>query len=297
MNHQNQNKHTPVLLRATLKYLDPNPGESYLDLTAGYGGHAKEIRRLTLMGPTVLVDRDKHAISYLRAHVADKAVKILHQDFLTAGQKLLEEGQQFDIILADLGVSSPHFNIASRGFSITNSGPLDMRMDQRQTLTANDIVNGYDQKELADIIRRWGEEPRAKRIAKTIVDARPIKSTTELAEIVSRSLGGRRGKTAHPATRTFQAIRITVNNELELLKSALPVWLKLLKPEGRIAVISFHSLEDRIVKQAMVSRSGHRYDAEIQLLTKRPITADKNELAFNPRARSAKLRAAVKIKT
>ncbi len=289
-----QNKHQPVLLDEVLAYLDPGPGESYLDLTAGYGGHALAILAKTKYSPAVLIDRDEQAIGYLSRHIKGKDVSLLHQDFLGASQDLVKKGQQFDLILADLGVSSPHLNMASRGFSFVDEGPLDMRMDQRQTLTAETVVNNYSEKHLAQIIRSYGEEPKAKKIARAIVKNRSVKTTQELAKIVTQAVH-RAGK-IHPATRTFQALRIEVNQELEQLERALPLWLELLKPGGRIAVISFHSLEDRLVKKTLAEASGRGYDASLKLLSKHPITSDKKELFFNPRARSAKLRAAVKIK-
>lgn len=292
-NKQNQTQHTPVLLREVLQYLDPKPGETYLDLTAGYGGHAQAIQAHTHGWPMTLVDRDQMAIAYLTQRFAEANTDVRWQDFLTASQELAKEGRQFDMILADLGVSSPHLNIASRGFAFHQDGPLDMRMDQRQELTAETIVNTFEATELMRILREYGEEPRAKRITRAIVENRPYSSTSQLAALVARQWPGR-SKT-HPATRTFQALRIAVNDELGLLQRALPLWVELLKPGGRVAVISFHSLEDRLVKQALTSRAGNRYDAELQLLTKRPVTGDQHEIVLNPRARSAKLRAAVKI--
>jgi 16S rRNA (cytosine1402-N4)-methyltransferase len=198
--------------------------------------------------------------------------------------------------LADLGVSSPHLDNASRGFSIRLDGPLDMRMDDRQKLTADVIVNSYPEVELRDIIRKYGEEPRANKIARSIVENRPLHSTHELAKLVARHSQGPRSK-VHPATRTFQALRMAVNDELNLLEQSLPLWTQLLAPGGRIVVISFHSLEDRAVKQAFNADAGNRYDATLRLLTKQPVTAGENEKVSNPRARSAKLRAAAKINT
>ncbi len=290
-----RNKHHPVLLAEVLTYLAPEEGQTYLDLTAGYGGHAKAILAKTKNSPAVLIDRDKSAIDYLKNQIKTKNVNLIHQDFLSASQKLLKDKTQFDLILADLGVSSPHLNTASRGFSFAIEGPLDMRMDQSQTLTAEQIVNGYSEKQLAQAIRSYGEEPKAKKIAKSIVRNRPVISSKELANIVTTAVR-RRGKT-HPATKTFQALRIEVNQELQQLEAALPLWLELLSPGGRIAIISFHSLEDRLVKKAFKEAGGQGYDATLKLLTKQPVTSDKNELFTNPRARSAKLRAAVKIKT
>ncbi|MEK7603199.1 MAG: 16S rRNA (cytosine(1402)-N(4))-methyltransferase RsmH [Patescibacteria group bacterium] len=293
--HQkNQIKHIPVLLEPVLSYLDLKEGESYLDLTAGYGGHAGQILGRTLgYNHAFLVDRDQSAIDFLQTKFAGRGVTLLHQDFYLAAKKLLDEGHRFDIILADLGVSSPHLEDASRGFSFQSDGSLDMRMDQNQDLDAEKLINNNSVEELEKIIRVFGEEPRAKKISLAIVQNRPVMSTKQLAEIILNAIGGKRQKT-HPATKTFQALRIAVNSELELLTNALPIWIELLKPGGRIAVISFHSLEDRLVKQAFSEVSGNRYDASLQLLTKSPIVAVAEEIAFNPRSRSAKLRVAVK---
>jgi 16S rRNA (cytosine1402-N4)-methyltransferase len=291
-NH-NQSKHIPVLLDDVLAMLAPQVGESYLDVTAGYGGHASEVLGITQAeNASVLVDRDENATSQLEVRFA--GARILQQDFLGASKQLLAEGQQFDMILADLGLSSPHLDDASRGFAISEDAPLDMRMDARQNLTAETIVNSYSEAELASLLKRYGEEPKARLIARKIVQARPLASTSELAKLVASAWPGH--SKIHPATRTFQAIRLAVNDELGQLEASLPIWLDLLVPGGRLAVISFHSLEDRLVKQALAEASGQRYDARLRLLTKRPIEASSNELVFNPRARSAKLRAAAKIK-
>ena len=279
-----------------LTCLDPREGDSYLDLTGGYGGHAAAVMERT-KNPTgsVLVDRDHNAIAELEKRFDGQGVSLINADFHTASETLKKEGKQFDLILADLGVSSPHLNQASRGFSIKQDGPLDMRMDQSQSLTAEQMVNTYSAEELAEIIKRYGEEPKAKRIASLIVENRPIHTTQELAEIVAKAWPGY--SKVHPATRTFQALRIAVNDELELLRKSLPVWmLDLLAPGGRIAIISFHSLEDRLVKQAFAEHAGDRYDAPLRLLTKKPVTGDEHEVVSNPRARSAKLRAAAKQK-
>ena len=293
--HKKSDRHQPVLLEEVLQYLDPKKGESYLDLTAGYGGHAEKVLdRTEQLESTVLVDRDSEAITYLQDKFMESPLRLLHTDFLSAATQLKDENTQFDCILADLGVSSPHLDKASRGFSVLTDEPLDMRMDQRQERTAELVVNTYGEAELAKVIRDYGEEPKAKKIAKRIVEKRPLSTTKQLADIAA-SVWGRSKR--HPATRTFQAIRIEVNDELRMLEQALPVWLSLLKPGGRIAVISFHSLEDRIVKHELSKRSGNRYDAELKLLTKKPVTARQQELVFNPRARSAKLRVAVKINT
>jgi len=295
MNQQNT-VHQPVLLKEVLGYLSPKEGESYLDLTAGYGGHAVKVLAETRASEdAVLVDRDPEAIKELQKLFEGQGITLLNQDFLAATSELKQSGKQFDLILADLGVSSPHLDKASRGFTFSQSGPLDMRMDQRQTLTASEVINTWEADDLADIFRAYAEEPKARQIANIIVANRPFSSTDELAMVVAKASRRKRSK-IHPATRIFQAIRIAVNSELELLEKSLPIWIDLLKSGGRIVIISFHSLEDRLVKQAFSESRGGKYDAVLQLLTKHPITASHDEIVYNPRARSAKLRAAVKIK-
>lgn len=295
--HQNKNKtiHHPVLLREVLSCLSPTLGESYLDVTAGYGGHAKEVLGKTKApGEAVLVDRDSRAIEHLQKEFGGLGVTLRQEDFYTASAELQKQGRQFDCIVADLGVSSPHIDNAERGFSIRFDAPLDMRMDESQEKTAAIVVNTYDEAALTRILRIYGEEPKAQAIARRIVAARPLHTTTELAAIAAKVWPGRSRQ--HPAIRLFQAIRIEVNDELRLLEQSLPIWLDLLRPGGRLAIISFHSLEDRVVKQFLLKHSGDRYDAELKLHTKKPITASQEELVFNPRARSAKLRSAAKIK-
>lgn len=297
--HQEENQnplHLPVLKTQVLQYLNPQVGESYLDLTGGYGGHASAVLEIT-NNPvqSVLVDRDHNAIVQLEQRFAGQGIQLLEADFLTASEQLKEQGRQFDLILADLGVSSPHLNQASRGFSLKSDGPLDMRMDQSQSLTAEQVVNTYSVEELTEILKRYGEEPKAKAIASLIVSNRPLSTTAQLATVVAKAWPGH--SKVHPATRTFQALRIAVNDELELLRKSLPIWIyDLLAPGGRLAIISFHSLEDRLVKQALAEAGGERYDASIRLLTKKPVTGDDTEIVYNPRARSAKLRAAAKQK-
>jgi 16S rRNA (cytosine1402-N4)-methyltransferase len=299
--HQNKNQniekpHTPVLLSEVIHYLKPDQGESYLDLTAGYGGHANAILdRTGNYAESVLVDRDENAQSVLAEEFGITGISRLQQDYLAASHNLVKAGRQFDLILADIGVSSPHLNDGERGFSFLHEAPLDMRMDQSQALSAATIVNSYSEKELIRILKDYGEEPKARQIARAIMLARPISTTTELAAIAARSWPGH--SRVHPATRTFQALRIAVNDELGQLQKALPLWLDLLAPGGRLAVISFHSLEDRLVKQAFLQAGGDRYDAHIRILTKRPVTASYTEIVHNPRARSAKLRVVVKINT
>ncbi len=286
--------HTPVLLEAVLAMAAPGAGESYLDVTAGYGGHASAIiERTGAADKAVLVDRDAAAIAALQP-LADKGASLVRADFLAATRDLMGQGKKFAMILADLGVSSLHLDKGERGFAFSQNGPLDMRMDQRSELTADTIVNTYGAAELEDILRRYGEEWRSRSIVAAIVAGRPFHDTAGLAEVIKRAVPGKQGKT-HPATKTFQALRIAVNDELGQLEAALPLWLELLEPGGRLLVISFHSLEDRIVKQAFADVGGDWYDAKFQLLAKRPIVADSTELAFNPRSRSAKLRGVAKI--
>ena len=290
--HQNPqtHKHVPVLLAEIIQSTRPAPGERYLDVTAGYGGHAQAILSLTgNYAGSALVDRDPIAMEELHRQFAQHPeIRLINQDYLSAAQQLMKAELQFDIIVADLGVSSPHLNEVERGFSVLGSGPLDMRMDPRQEVTAWHIVNHSSETELADMLWRYGEEPKARQIARLIVRHRPLNTTQELAMLVSRVWP--KGSHIHPATRSFQAIRIVVNDELGQLERALPVWLKLLATNGRLAVISFHSLEDRIVKRAFSDVAGDRYDADYKLLTKHPVIADTQEIAINPRARSAKLR-------
>lgn len=294
---ENNNIHIPVLLDDVLKCLNPKKGEKYLDLTAGYGGHARKVLERTLQpSETTLVDRDQNAVAFLRAQEELRDSEIIHQDFLSATVALMEQGRTYDIILADLGVSSPHLDSADRGFSIRENGPLDMRMDQRQELTAGVIVNTYDEDDLVNLLRVYGEEPRARKIARFIVEHRPIGSTHELSQLIARAWTGSASRN-HPAIRSFQALRVAVNDELGLLKAAMPKWVELLAPGGRIAIISFHSLEDRLTKEFFREYAGDRYDAPLRLLTKKPVTASEAELVSNPRARSAKLRAAAKINT
>ncbi|MDR0955508.1 MAG: 16S rRNA (cytosine(1402)-N(4))-methyltransferase RsmH [Candidatus Nomurabacteria bacterium] len=288
-----QQLHIPVLLSEVLTSLNPGPGESYLDLTTGYGGHAREIlTRTQAPERATLVDRDQTAIDYLSG--LDLGARLLHSDFRSAAVKLAADGETFDLILLDLGVSSPQLDNAARGFSFRLGGDLDMRMDQTSGRSAADLVNHSSEKTLAKIIRDYGEETagRATLIARAIMHHRPIKTTTQLAEIVAQTIG-RRGK-IHPATRTFQALRIAVNDELGQLEKTLQILPKILAPGGRLAVISFHSLEDRIVKN-FLRDAGQGLDSPLQILTKKPIVPTENEIDNNPRSRSAKLRAAVKI--
>jgi 16S rRNA (cytosine1402-N4)-methyltransferase len=289
-----ETRHVPVLLDATLDLLQPNLGENYLDLTAGYGGHARRILEKTKnYSDSVLVDRDDFAIANL-SEFSEKGVTLLHTDFVSAAKALVEEGKRFNIILVDLGVSSPQLDQSERGFSFTKNGPLDMRMDRRQETSAETLVNTLGKDELVRIITEYGEEPVgfARRIADTIIKNRPFHETEELAELIKAEYRGP-WKRIHPATRTFQALRIAVNEELRQVEELLPLIPKLLKKGGRIGIISFHSLEDRLVKRYFAEQKNAGYEAELEILTKKPLAGSHYDV-HNPRSRSAKLRVAVK---
>lgn len=287
-------QHVPVLLDKVLELLNPKLGENYLDLTAGYGGHATEIlQRTENYQASVLVDRDINAINALKPF-EEKGVRLIHDDFLATARELIKEGRKFSLLLVDLGVSSPQLDRATRGFSFRNDGPLDMRMDSRQELTAAKVINSYTEEDLTNIIVKYGEEPYnyAKRIAGAIIAGRPIESTGQLSELIERSHRGPRKK-IHPATRTFQAVRIQVNDELSQVEQLMPLLPELLAPGGRVGIISFHSLEDRIVKRYFAEQAASGYEAELNILTKKPIDGSTYDV-HNPRSRSAKLRVAVK---
>ena len=287
--------HIPVLLDDVINYLQPKEGETYLDLTAGYGGHADKILEVTQnYNGAVLNDRDSNAINYLNAKYQKVKPVIMHDDFYSSALRLVENKQTFDMILADFGVSSPQLDKIERGFSFLKEARLDMRMNQEQELDAWTIVNRWSEKKLADIFERYGEEKsgRAKMLAREIVFNRPIDTTTQLADLIkSKSPYSH----THPATRIFQAIRIAVNDELGEIERTLPLLPKLLNKGGRVAIISFHSLEDRLVKDFFKEDSELGLESELKILTKKPIVADESELVNNPRARSAKLRVAEKI--
>lgn len=286
--------HVPVLLDRTTELLSPKVGESYLDLTAGYGGHASVILEHTKNpAGAVLVDRDENAIKELSSF-KDAGARLLHTDFLSAAEQLQEEGKKFSMILVDLGVSSPQLDRAERGFSFSKDGPLDMRMDPSAALSAADIVNRSSEGDLARIIVEYGEEKVgfARRIAKAIVRSRPFHSTEQLSALI---LSEHRGKwqRIHPATRTFQALRIATNDELGQIEKLLPLLPNLLEQHGRVGVISFHSLEDRLVKRYFKEQSEAGLEAELGILTKKPSEGSHYDV-HNPRSRSAKLRVAVK---
>ncbi len=307
--------HRPVLLNETIALLDPKSGCVFLDATLGGGGHAAAILERT--GPNgilVGIDRDPEAMEYAERKLAryGQRVKLVQGDFRDVGSILNSIGvTELDGALFDLGVSS-HQLESGRGFSFMRDEPLDMRMSPTEgTLSAADIVNTYSESDLAEIIRRYGEERYARRIARAIVERRkstPIRRTSELVEAILSAVGGQyRGFDIHPATRTFQAIRIEVNKELEAIEKGVTDAIEHLKIGGRICVISFHSLEDRIVKKTFRRLSGHcecsprvlrcKCGARriLRVLTKKPVTPSEEEIAVNPRSRSAKLRCAERV--
>jgi len=298
-----QQLHIPVLLDVVLDLLAPKAGEHYLDLTAGYGGHAQAVVARIGSGKfATLVDRDQFAINYLQENFTSNKPRIIKSDFESAVKNFAKAGEKFDMILLDLGVSSPQLDFAERGFSFAKSAKLDMRMDQTQTLTAAEIVNHYSEKKLIKILEEYGEEtPRmASRIARAIVLRRAkekFATTDDLAEVVRIAIAkADHGKfhKIHPATKTFQALRIETNDELGQLRETLPILPKILNDGGRLAILSFHSLEDRIMKSFLRDYDfANDYENELHILTKHPITGADDD--NNPRARSSKLRAAVKI--
>ena len=283
-----------MLLSEVLAGLEPRPGESYLDLTAGYGGHAREILDVTQQyKDSFLIDRDEFAVDYLENQFQQiPSSHIINEDFYNAVLQLIECGNTFDMILADFGVSSPQLDMDERGFSFRNDGPLDMRMDRRQKLTAADIINKYSERELAEIFVKYGEEQKgtATMLARIIVHHRPFTTTKQLADLIQTRIHGYFKH--HPATKIFQAIRIVVNDELGQIEKTLPLLPKLLNKNGRLGIITFHSLEDRLVKTFFKDASSYGEESLLTVVTKKPIVADQNELVINPRARSAKLRIA-----
>ncbi len=303
--------HVPVLLDEVLDIFDPHPGQRFIDGTVGAGGHADAILKATAPnGQLLALDVDPAALNIARQRLAPhaKRVRLVHANFA----QLATIARNYDFlpvhgILLDLGLSSIQLSAAQRGFSFQSEGPLDMRYDPGGPTTAADLVNNLSRSELADLLYRFGEERRSRAIARAIVAVRPLYTTRELADVVVLAVGGRRKARIHPATRTFQALRIAVNDELEVLRDTLSEAPTLLSPGGRLAVISFHSLEDRIVKNYYLQESkacicppeqptctcGHR--ATLRIITHKPITASSQETRLNPRARSAKLRAAERI--
>jgi 16S rRNA (cytosine1402-N4)-methyltransferase len=293
-------QHVPVLLEESLDFLKVREGGVIVDATLGLGGHSLEIaRRLGGAGRLICFDRDEMAMARAKARM-DALAEELEAEMPTVEYvprpfseiaEVVEPGT-LDGLLADFGVSSMQLDEAHRGFSFRADGPLDMRMDARSELTAEQVVNQADEEDLANLIYEFGEERRSRRIARAIVRARPITTTAELARIVSAVAPPIKGEKIHPATRTFQALRIRVNDELGEIQSLLKSAGSLLKTGGRVVTISFHSLEDRLVKDSF--RESAKAGV-LEILTKKPVVAEEQEALRNPRSRSAKLRAAEKI--
>ncbi|MBO1054243.1 MAG: 16S rRNA (cytosine(1402)-N(4))-methyltransferase RsmH [Dolichospermum sp. DET73] len=279
--------HIPVLSQEVITGLNIQPGGNYLDLTVGGGGHSRLILETAEDVKITAVDQDEDALKAAKENLSEfgDRVKFIHSNF--ANYQFIENS--YDGILADLGVSSYHLDNPERGFSFRNTANLDMRMNQQQSLTAGDIINEWDEKELADIFFKYGEERLSRRIARRIIEKRPFDTTTELANAIAYSVPPKyRHGRIHPATRVFQALRIAVNDELKVLETLIEKAPNALIPGGRIAIISFHSLEDRPVKH------GLRNSPLLRILTKKPIIATEEEIKQNPRSRSAKLRIAEK---
>jgi 16S rRNA (cytosine1402-N4)-methyltransferase len=293
--------HVSVLLKEAIDFLAIRRGGTYIDATLGLGGHSLEIaKRLGLQGHLIGFDKDPHALEAARRRLAaikdeQPRITLLHSSYADVARHVAPGSA--DGLLADLGVSSLQFSDPARGFSFQAEGPLDMRMDPQGELTADQVVNRMREEDLANVIYEFGEERRSRRIARAIVRARPIGNTAHLAQVLSAALRSMKGHGArdkiHPATRTFQAIRIFVNRELDDLKALMESAPGVLRPGGRLVIISFHSLEDRIVKDAL--REGAKTGI-YHVLTRKPVRAGKEEIDRNPRARSAKLRAAERTK-
>ena len=289
--------HVPVLLKEAIDFLAVRRSGTYIDATVGLGGHSLEIaKRLGAPGHLIGLDKDPAALEIARKTLSPAVdrpdwptITLLHRSFAEIAND--ERPGTIDGILADIGVSSLQLEDAARGFSFQAEGPLDMRMDPRSERTAEQVVNHLDERELADVIYEFGEERRSRRIARAIVRSRPIRTTKQLVEVISTAARSMKHERIHPATRTFQALRIFVNRELDDLKALLDAAPSVLKPGGRLVVISFHSLEDRIVKDAL--RGGK--DKYFSVLTKKPLTASEEEIDRNPRSRSAKMRAAERM--
>ncbi|MCL4560526.1 MAG: 16S rRNA (cytosine(1402)-N(4))-methyltransferase RsmH [Chloroflexi bacterium] len=302
--------HQPVLYNETLHTLAPTTSGYYVDGTVGAGGHAWGILTASSPGGRLLgMDLDPQALALARQRLSvfGKRCTLVHASYTTLAEQISALGwPAVNGILLDLGVSSMQLETPQRGFSFQSDGPLDMRFDPTSLETAADLVNDLPEADLADLIWKYGEDPKSRQIAKAIIKARPITTTRQLAEIIEWTIG-RPQKGIHPATRTFQALRISVNQELVSIISVLPTAIAALAPGGRLVIIAFHSLEDRIVKQYFHRESrdcicpprqpictcGHK--ASINEITRHPIRASEEELHLNPRARSARLRVAEKI--
>lgn len=304
--------HLPVLLQETVAYLVTDPHGIYVDCTLGGGGHLRYLaRQLAGDARIVGIEKDPEVLEQTRSEMDDARIVLVQSDFRYLKSVLHNLGiEEVDGIMMDLGVSSFQLDRAERGFSYHQDAPLDMRMNQEQFLSARDIVNNFSEAEIRNILYRFGEEDYAGSISRAIVNYRQrkeIDSTLELAEIIKGAVPARYRREKHPARKSFQALRIAVNQELEALREVLPQALEMLKPGGRLCVISFHSLEDRIVKQFFQEKAqgcvcppsfpvcvcGHK--PELQIIRRKPITASDSECEANPRSRSAKLRVAARV--
>jgi 16S rRNA (cytosine1402-N4)-methyltransferase len=282
-------QHTPALSREVIALLNIREGKTYVDCTLGGGGHTEKLKTQNLKCKIIGIDQDQDAIEAAKKRLLEyRDIKFIRDNFKNLKEIVKDS---VDGILFDLGVSSYQIDEASRGFSIQKDGPLDMRMDLSKKLTAEYIINNYDEEELVEIFENFGEERFSKRVARHIVEKRPVKTTQDLRKIIEKAIPT--WKKRESVTRIFQALRIEVNNELESLKIALQDAIELLSPGGRIVVISYHSLEDRIVKQTLRQA---KVDGKLNLLTKKPVRPSENEAASNPRAKSAKLRAGEKLR-
>lgn len=317
-----QFEHLPVLLPQVMEMLAPERGRIYVDATAGLGGHFLETaRRASPSAMLIGIDRDAAALSICRQRLVEAGfdfksprIEIVQGNFADIQEicASLDVDSVDGGILADIGVSSMQLDDSARGFSFIAEGPLDMRMDRRCGLTCAELLNTYDEKDIADILFRYGEERLSRKIARKIVASRPLETTSQLTALVSsvigKAQGYRRGADkSHPATRTFQALRIAVNDELKALENFLSSSIRILAPGGRLVVISFHSLEDRLVKQIFKSWEAScicpprqpicncSKRQELRVLTRKPLQPDEKETLANPRSRSAKLRAGERV--
>ena len=302
-------EHIPVLYKEVLVGLEPRPGGCYIDATLGAGGHAAGILAASAPDGRLLgLDADPEAVAFAGGQLRHFGERVISQaaNFRQIGPVALALGfGQVDGILMDLGISSRQLSSPERGFSFSQDGPLDMRMDPGQGRSAANLVNHLPQAELADLLWRYGEERNSRRIARAIIASRPVTTTKQLADLVERTVGRR--EKIHPATRTFQALRIAVNDELDALNQALVQARDLLRPQGRLAIIAFHSLEDRLVKRFYQQESRDclcppeipvcvcQHRATLRVLTSKPIRPTVDEIARNPRSRSARLRIAERL--
>ncbi|HEX8639484.1 MAG TPA: 16S rRNA (cytosine(1402)-N(4))-methyltransferase RsmH [Pyrinomonadaceae bacterium] len=310
-----ENLHQSVLPGETVRLLDPQAGEIFVDATLGLGGHAEAILTAAENVRLIGIDQDAEAIRFARERLAKfgERVEIFHANFAEMKDVLAQaKVEKVNGILADLGVSSLQFDSAERGFSFRFDAPLDMRMNaDSDAETAAELLANSSEEEIADLIYRYGEERQSRRIARRIVWKReigePVKTTGELAETVEKAIGRKQKDKIHPATRTFQALRIAVNRELEILEDFIRHGVDVLETGGRLAVITFHSLEDRIIKQTLQKLAGKCFcppraprcacgaEKRIEILTRKPVTASDSETSENPRSRSAKLRVCRKL--